>query len=107
MASAVPGPLVIERVAVVSNLRAEPGAAGEPQIRADLEVIAEQAEYRIVVQVAPGVAAEPPPQIANVPSNGAMNEYLIAHQEYSPSTAIQGLAPYIRAVSGAHSAAGR
>ena len=58
-------------------------------------------------EVAPGVAAEPPPQIANVPSNGAMNEYLIAHQEYSPSTAIQGLAPYIRTVSGAHSAAGR
>jgi hypothetical protein len=30
-----------------------------------------------------------------------MNEYLIAHQEFSPSTEIQGLAPYIRSVSGA------
>jgi hypothetical protein len=28
-----------------------------------------------------------------------MNEYLIAHQEFSPSTEIQGLAPYIRSVS--------
>jgi hypothetical protein len=36
-----------------------------------------------------------------------MSEYLIAHQEYSPSTAIQGLAPYIRTVSGAQPAAGR
>jgi sigma-E factor negative regulatory protein RseA len=36
-----------------------------------------------------------------------MNEYLIAHQEYSPSTAIQGLAPYIRTVSSAQPEAGR
>lgn len=44
--------------------------------------------------------ANPPRQLASVPSDGTMNEYLIAHQEYSPSTAIQGLAPYIRTVSG-------
>ena len=46
--------------------------------------------------------AVPSPQLASVPSDGTMNEYLIAHQEYSPSTAIQGLAPYIRTVSSAH-----
>jgi sigma-E factor negative regulatory protein RseA len=45
--------------------------------------------------------AAPPPQLANLPSDGTMNEYLMAHQEYSPSTAIQGLAPYIRTVSAA------
>jgi hypothetical protein len=28
-----------------------------------------------------------------------MNEYLLAHQGFSPSTAIQGLAPYIRSVA--------
>lgn len=39
------------------------------------------------------------PQLASVPSNGKMNEYLMAHQEFSPSTAIQGVAPYIRSVS--------
>jgi sigma-E factor negative regulatory protein RseA len=38
-------------------------------------------------------------ELASVPSEGRMNEYLIAHQEFSPSTAIQGLAPYIRSVS--------
>ena len=48
--------------------------------------------------VAPGV---PSPQLASFPSDGTMNEYLIAHQEYSPSTAIQGLAPYIPTVSSA------
>jgi len=58
-------------------------------------------------KAAPGVTAVSSPQISNVPSDGTMSEYLIAHQEYSPSTAIQGLAPYIRTVSGAQPAAGR
>lgn len=44
-------------------------------------------------------AAAPQPQLASVSSEGKMNEYLMAHQEFSPSTAIQGLAPYIRSVS--------
>jgi sigma-E factor negative regulatory protein RseA len=39
------------------------------------------------------------PELASVPSDGKMNEYLMAHQEFSPSTAIQGVAPYIRSVS--------
>lgn len=37
--------------------------------------------------------------LASVSSEGRMNEYLLAHQGFSPSTAIQGLAPYIRSVS--------
>jgi sigma-E factor negative regulatory protein RseA len=48
----------------------------------------------------PPAVVVPAPQLASVPSEGQMNEYLIAHQEFSPSTAIQGLAPYIRGVSG-------
>jgi sigma-E factor negative regulatory protein RseA len=47
-------------------------------------------------------APAPAPQPANHPSDGRMNEYLLAHQEYSPSTALQGLAPYIRTVSATH-----
>jgi sigma-E factor negative regulatory protein RseA len=39
------------------------------------------------------------PALASVSSDGRMNEYLLAHQGFSPSTAIQGLAPYIRSVS--------
>ena len=46
-------------------------------------------------------AAAPSTQLASVPSDGRMNEYLIAHQEFSPSTAILGLAPYLRSVPGA------
>jgi sigma-E factor negative regulatory protein RseA len=47
----------------------------------------------------PPPVAAPSEQLASVPSDGKMNEYLIAHQEFSPSTEIQGLAPYIRGVS--------
>lgn len=47
----------------------------------------------------PPPVAAPSEQLASVPSDGKMYEYLIAHQEFSPSTEIQGLAPYIRGVS--------
>jgi sigma-E factor negative regulatory protein RseA len=47
------------------------------------------------------------PQLASVPSDGTMNEYLIAHQEFSPSSELQGLAPYIRGVSSVQSVTGR
>jgi sigma-E factor negative regulatory protein RseA len=56
---------------------------------------------------APNTLSASPAQLASVPSDGKMNEYLIAHQEFSPSTAIQGLAPYIRSVSSAQHAQGR
>ena len=50
------------------------------------------------VAMAPA-ALESAPEITSVSSEGHMNEYLLAHQGFSPSTAIQGLAPYIRSVS--------
>lgn len=37
--------------------------------------------------------------VESVPNEGQSNEYLLAHQGISPSTAIQGVAPYIRTVS--------
>ena len=44
------------------------------------------------------------PQLASVPYDGAMNEYILAHQGFSPSTVIQGVVPYIRSVSSDQSA---
>src|SRR5688572_1408979 len=41
----------------------------------------------------------PLPELRSVPSDGRMSEYLLAHEGFSPSTALQGLAPYIRTVS--------
>lgn len=48
-----------------------------------------------------------PVALASVPSEGRMNEYLLAHQGFSPSTALQGLAPYIRSVTAVRPADGR
>lgn len=46
-------------------------------------------------------------QLASVPNEGKVNDFLIAHQEFSPSTTIQGLAPYIRSVSSNQQGRGR
>jgi sigma-E factor negative regulatory protein RseA len=51
-------------------------------------------------------AAAPPQPVASA-NQGRMNEYLMAHQEFSPSTALQGVAPYVRTVSVAHGVDGR
>src|SRR5688572_27478477 len=53
--------------------------------------------------VAVKTTPQPAPQPTNHPSDGRMNEYILAHQGFSPSTALQGLAPYIRTVSATHS----
>ena len=58
---------------------------------------------------APAVATAPAPQaqVASVPNEGRASDFLIAHQEFSPSTAIQGLAPYVRSVSSTQQGRGR
>jgi sigma-E factor negative regulatory protein RseA len=50
---------------------------------------------------------QPAPTLASVSSDGSMNEYILAHQGFSPSTAIQGLVPYIRSVSTTRQIEGR
>ena len=39
------------------------------------------------------------PQLVSSPSGDQMNEYLLAHQGVSPSSGLQGVAPYIRTIS--------
>jgi len=50
------------------------------------------------------LAANPQPpavqQVAVKPANGAVNDYLLAHQQFSPSTTMQGVASYVRTVAG-------
>ena len=43
----------------------------------------------------------------SVPYDGRMNELLLAHEVFSPSTALQGLAPYMRTVSTTRNSADR
>ncbi len=65
------------------------------------------------------IAAAPKPESSQVAQTAALpqpvpaanqsrvNEYLMAHQEFSPSTALQGVAPYVRTVSVAHDDSGQ
>jgi sigma-E factor negative regulatory protein RseA len=53
---------------------------------------------QVSVQIAAMPAAEVIKQAA-VPAGEVANDYLLAHQRYSPSNAMQGVAPYVRTVS--------
>ena len=55
------------------------------------------------------VAAMPAAEVkqAAVPAGEVANDYLLAHQRYSPSNAMQGVAPYVRTVSEERSAVRR
>ena len=52
-----------------------------------------------IVQVSQTTPAPPVPQPVTAANQARVNEYLMAHQEYSPSTALQGVVPYVRTVS--------
>lgn len=43
------------------------------------------------------VSSELPP--VSAPMDGQMNDYLLAHQGVSPSTGLQGVAPYVRTIA--------
>jgi len=53
---------------------------------------AKAAEIAQAHELAPPAAQVPPPDSAN--------DYLYAHQGYSPRNSLQGVAPYVRTVSG-------
>jgi sigma-E factor negative regulatory protein RseA len=50
-----------------------------------------------VKTAAPLAQAEPKPNLVPLPS--AANDYLLAHQGFSPRLSLQGMAPYVRTVS--------
>lgn len=47
----------------------------------------------------PAVQNAPEVQLVSTPSDGQMNDYLLAHQGVSPSNRLHGVAPYIRTIS--------
>ena len=60
-------------------------------------------------QTQPQLAAAPAPVAASIPvaAGAGANNYLLAHQRYSPSSAMQGVAPYVRTVVEERSSARR
>ena len=85
-------------------------AANSPRWRVALPAMAVAAAVALVSWVAfvpvqqsqpvtaPIAKAEPAPA-AVVPPPSAANDYLLAHQGYSPRVALQGMAAYVRTVS--------
>ena len=55
------------------------------------------------VAAAPEAAPAPKLQLTSEPYDATLNGYLMAHTGFSPSTVIQGVVPYIRAVAASHS----
>jgi len=53
------------------------------------------------------IQSAPLPRPIATANRERINEYLMAHQEFSPSTALQGVAPYVRTVSVAPGVEGR
>lgn len=53
-----------------------------------------------VAQVAPQSVPVETAQVRQVAPPDAANDYLLAHQGYSPRNSLQGVAPYVRMVSG-------
>ena len=53
-----------------------------------------------LARVAPGGSAQIPAVAAQVPPPATANDYLYAHQGMSPRNSLQGVAPYVRMVSG-------
>ncbi len=58
-----------------------------------------QPQIATAPQPAPTVQTVALPQPVPAASRTRVNEYLMAHQEFSPSTTLQGVAPYVRTVS--------
>lgn len=86
----------VAAVAMVSSVwfMLQDSAAPAPQVAqtAQRALPAKQAEI--------AQAQEPAPPAAQVPPPDSANDYLYAHQGYSPRNSLQGVAPYVRAVSG-------
>ena len=43
--------------------------------------------------------AQPVAQVQRIPLPSATNDYLLAHQSFSPRVSLQGMAPYVRTVA--------
>jgi sigma-E factor negative regulatory protein RseA len=52
-------------------------------------------------------AAAPAPAMLRAAANGAASDYLVAHQEFSPRTAMQGVASYARTVTAGEATPGQ
>jgi sigma-E factor negative regulatory protein RseA len=97
-----------ERLAAEPTVLAPTRLAGGQRHRLALPVAASAAAVALVAWLALAPQSpqqQPPPQVAQakppvaVPLPSSANDYLLAHQGFSPRIWLQGVAPYVRTVS--------
>lgn len=59
-----------------------------------------QQAVQIPVAKAPRAVPAAKAELVRIPPPAAADDYLLAHQRYSPRNSLQGMAPYVRTVSG-------
>lgn len=89
-AAALAGVAVVLTLVMTNNPLRPAGETAGGGKRTDPTQVAGAAETGVRVQPAPS------------PNSAQVNEYLMAHQEFSPRTALQGVVPYVRSVSESH-----
>ena len=102
----------LEQEAAIVSPMAAPKAAERGRYRHALAIAASVAGIAMVgaiaytqlpesIQIArtPSKAPAAPPEVARVALPREANDYLLAHQSYSPRNSLQGVAPYVRTVS--------
>jgi sigma-E factor negative regulatory protein RseA len=113
--------LVSARLAAEPTVLApRPRAWRERIVRYAVSAAASLAAVAVVAWIGlQGAAEAPAPQLAavqepvaqarpaSVPMPNRVNDYLLAHQEYSPSSVVHGVVPYVRTVSMTPEAGGR
>lgn len=90
----------VAAVAVVGWMSLQTMNRPQQNLADNKPVLQQTATQTIPVAVAVAVAV-------SVPAPAQINDYLLAHREFSPSMAIHGIAPYIRPVAGSHESPSR
>ena len=86
----------VSAAALVAWVAIAPTAQVSPQLASTTA----PATAAATASVKTAALAEPVPQpLSSLPSEGHIKEFLLAHEGLSPSSTLQGLAPYIRTVS--------
>lgn len=83
---------VVFVLTLVNTTGGKPGDGGVQLMASNTSATPAAASAPIAPRAAPSAAQ-------TAASRTAVNEYLMAHQEFSPSTTLQGMAPYIRTVA--------
>lgn len=101
---------VAERLASEPAVLAPRARAAPPRHyrRWAVSAVASAAAVALVAWMAlPMFQAERQASLAQVPDAAGVQTYLLAHQRYSPSSAMQGVAPYVRLVADEPDRSGR